>query len=123
VPTVWRRTGTGRAVAQARSERAEQARVAGEFTHVHGALWEAVARPTGMPRAPGRRWRSYCCTGPAKGCLIGDPRHCPRLRAAIVDGFTFGGDIIETDTDSYRLAHTKTNYPSVAPRDLRYDFG
>jgi hypothetical protein len=28
-------------------------------------------------------------------------------RAAIVDRLTFGGNIIETGTDSYRLAHTK----------------
>jgi DNA replication protein DnaC len=28
----------------------------------------------------------------------------PRLRAAIVDRLTFGGTIIETGTDSYRLA-------------------
>jgi hypothetical protein len=27
--------------------------------------------------------------------------------AAIVDRLTFGGNIIETGTDSYRLAHTK----------------
>ncbi|MEU9412884.1 ATP-binding protein [Streptomyces sp. NPDC048281] len=31
----------------------------------------------------------------------------PRLCAAIVDRLTFGGDIIETGSDSYRLAHTK----------------
>jgi DNA replication protein DnaC len=31
----------------------------------------------------------------------------PRLCAAIVDRLTFGGKIIETGTDSYRLAHTK----------------
>ena len=30
----------------------------------------------------------------------------PRLCAAIVDRLTFGGSIIETGTDSYRLAHT-----------------
>ncbi len=30
----------------------------------------------------------------------------PRLCAAIVDRLTFGGHIIETGTDSYRLAHT-----------------
>lgn len=30
----------------------------------------------------------------------------PRLCAAIVDRLTFGGTIIETGTDSYRLAHT-----------------
>ncbi|MBF6467508.1 ATP-binding protein [Nocardia beijingensis] len=31
----------------------------------------------------------------------------PRLCAAIVDRLTFGGHIIETGTDSYRLAHTR----------------
>ena len=30
-----------------------------------------------------------------------------RLCAAIVDRLTFGGNIIETGTDSYRLAHTE----------------
>lgn len=32
----------------------------------------------------------------------------PRLCAAIVDRLTFDGNIIETGTDSYRLAHTRT---------------
>jgi DNA replication protein DnaC len=32
--------------------------------------------------------------------------HRPRLCAAIVDRLTFGGNIIETGTDSYRLAAT-----------------
>jgi len=31
----------------------------------------------------------------------------PRLCAAIVDRLTFGGNILETGTDSYRLAHTQ----------------
>ena len=31
----------------------------------------------------------------------------PRLCAAIVDRLTFGGTIIETDTDSYHLAQTR----------------
>ena len=31
----------------------------------------------------------------------------PRLCAAIVDRLTFDGHIIETGTDSYRLAHTR----------------
>lgn len=31
----------------------------------------------------------------------------PRLCAAIVDRLTFGGNIIETGTDSYRLAHAR----------------
>ncbi|SEI17362.1 IstB-like ATP binding protein [Leifsonia sp. CL147] len=33
----------------------------------------------------------------------------PRLCAAIVDRLTFNGHIIETGTESYRLAHTRTN--------------
>lgn len=33
----------------------------------------------------------------------------PRLCAAIVDRITFGGHIIETGSDSYRLAHTRAN--------------
>src|ERR687891_2757169 len=36
----------------------------------------------------------------------------PRLCAAIVDRLTFGGNIIETGTDSYRLAHTRTQQTS-----------
>ncbi len=32
----------------------------------------------------------------------------PRLCAAIVDRLTFGGNIIETGTSSYRLAHART---------------
>ena len=31
----------------------------------------------------------------------------PRLCAAIVDRLTFGGNIIETGTDSYRLARAR----------------
>lgn len=31
----------------------------------------------------------------------------PRLCAAIVDRLTFGGNIIETGNDSFRLAHTR----------------
>jgi len=34
----------------------------------------------------------------------------PRLCAAIVDRLTFGGTIIETGTESYRLAHTKAQH-------------
>lgn len=33
----------------------------------------------------------------------------PRLCAAIVDRLTFGGNIMETGSDSYRLAHTKAH--------------
>jgi DNA replication protein DnaC len=32
----------------------------------------------------------------------------PRLCAAIVDCLTFGGNILETGTKSYRLAHART---------------
>ncbi|MFD9123030.1 IS21-like element helper ATPase IstB [Streptomyces bottropensis] len=37
----------------------------------------------------------------------------PRLCAAIVDRITFGGNIIETGTDSYRLAQTKAQAERV----------
>jgi DNA replication protein DnaC len=36
----------------------------------------------------------------------------PRLRAAIVDRLTFGGNIIETGTSSYHLAHARTQRQS-----------
>lgn len=35
----------------------------------------------------------------------------PRLCAAIVDRLTYGGNIIETGTDSYRLAHSQSRLP------------
>ncbi len=38
----------------------------------------------------------------------------PRLCAAIVDRLTFKGTIIETGTDSYRLAHTRSHQPTSA---------
>jgi DNA replication protein DnaC len=38
----------------------------------------------------------------------------PRLYAAIVDRLTFNGTIIETGTDSYRLAHTKAQTDRTA---------
>jgi DNA replication protein DnaC len=38
----------------------------------------------------------------------------PRLCAAIVDRLTFGGNIIETGTDSYRLARTRAKHPTAA---------
>ncbi|WP_371871000.1 ATP-binding protein [Mycolicibacterium agri] len=38
----------------------------------------------------------------------------PRLCAAIVDRLTFGGTIIETGTDSYRLAHTRNQKTTAA---------
>ncbi|MGV9883693.1 ATP-binding protein, partial [Streptomyces sp. NPDC003006] len=38
----------------------------------------------------------------------------PRLCAAIVDRLTFGGNIIETGSDSYRLAHTKAQAERAA---------
>jgi DNA replication protein DnaC len=37
----------------------------------------------------------------------------PRLCAAIVDRLTFGGNIIETGTDSYRLARTRAGQPAT----------
>ena len=38
----------------------------------------------------------------------------PRLCAAILDRLTFGGNIIETGTDSYRLAHTKNRQATAS---------
>lgn len=38
----------------------------------------------------------------------------PRLCAAIVDRLTFGGNIIETGSDSYRLAHTRARQQTAA---------
>jgi hypothetical protein len=38
----------------------------------------------------------------------------PRLSAAIVDRVAFGGNIVETGTDSYRLAHSKASKASKA---------
>ncbi len=38
----------------------------------------------------------------------------PRLYAAIVDRLTFGGNIIETGSDSYRLAHTKARQQATS---------
>lgn len=38
----------------------------------------------------------------------------PRLCVAIVDRLTFGGNIIETGSDSYRLAHTKARQQAIA---------
>lgn len=39
----------------------------------------------------------------------------PRLCAAIVDRLTYGGNIIETCTDSYRLAQTKAKQEAATP--------
>ncbi len=38
----------------------------------------------------------------------------PRLCAAIVDRLTFNGAIIQTGTESYRLAHTKAQAQHIA---------
>jgi hypothetical protein len=41
----------------------------------------------------------------------------PRLCAAIVDRLTFGGNIIETGTGSYRLAQTRTQISRLTTAD------
>jgi len=41
----------------------------------------------------------------------------PRLCAAIVDRLTFGGNIIETGTTSYRLAHARTQRAEQLTRE------
>ncbi|MER5626457.1 ATP-binding protein [Streptosporangium sp. NPDC002544] len=38
----------------------------------------------------------------------------PRLCAAIVDRLTYGGNIIETGTESYRLARTRAQAEAAA---------
>lgn len=38
----------------------------------------------------------------------------PRLCAAIVDRLTFGGNIIKTGTDGFRLAHTRARVAAAA---------
>src|SRR6266536_1000785 len=43
----------------------------------------------------------------------------PRLCAAIVDRLTFGGNIIETGTNSYRLAHTRRQRAAATPADAK----
>jgi DNA replication protein DnaC len=43
----------------------------------------------------------------------------PRLCAAIVDRLTFGGNIIETGTHSYRLAHARTKRAASGARSSR----
>jgi hypothetical protein len=50
-----------------------------------------------------------CRSGPRTPCFVGWTRTFtdPRLCAAIVDRLTFGGNIIETGTESYRLASTR----------------
>jgi hypothetical protein len=47
----------------------------------------------------------------------------PRLCAAIVDRLTFGGNIIETGTDSYRLAHTRAQALRTADRQTTLPAG
>lgn len=65
--------------------------------------------------APSRRSESRSPTGAgliriAAGRIVrrlDEDLHRPRLCAAIVDRLTFNGTIIETGTESYRLAQTK----------------
>ena len=72
----------------------------GESALFYGHLvGELVRRVDG--RSVGRFLAEEIC-GPA-GLEFADPRLC----AAIVDRLTFGGNIIETGTDSYRLAQTR----------------
>ena len=61
--------------------------------------------PNGRKRTPWPSPRNDSFSGWTK--TFTDPRLC----AAIVDRLTFGGNIIETGTDSYRLAHTKPHKP------------
>lgn len=74
----------------------EQARAAGQFTPIHEAWWTPACNAHGGAvgtRAPFAGW----------GKIFTDPKLC----AAIVDRLTFGGNILETGTESYRLAHSR----------------
>jgi hypothetical protein len=66
-----------------------------------GARHVARRRPGGGP------WRTVDRDG---RLLVPATRLC----VAIVDRRTFGGNIIETGSDSYRLAHTRAR-PQAAP--------
>ncbi len=59
-------------------------------------------------------------SGPTKKHHPPQPATCPtftdpRLCAAIVDRLTFGGNIIETGTVSYRLAHARAQRAGEPP--------
>ena len=47
--------------------------------------------------------------------IAGRPVIDPRLCAAIVDRLTYGGQIINTGTQSYRLAHTRKRAAAANP--------
>lgn len=79
----------------------------------HDADLHVSAKPdVGPPRAPGcsplfRRPRSAVTEPETERSQSPPGDDHPRLCAAIVDRLTFNGAIIETGTESYRLAHTK----------------
>ena len=56
----------------------------------------------------GRNSSRSTCASP--GWLDQDLHRSPRLCAAIVDRLTFAGQIIETGTVSYRLAHARQQH-------------
>lgn len=62
---------------------------------------------SGQPAAPGDPPADHDVGGPHETDLDPCLRPHPRLCAAIVDRLTFNGTIIETGTDSYRLASTR----------------
>lgn len=78
-------------------------------------------RVTFLITEPGRQWRSRSMSRvhflkflsfsdaaqPSQHWRCRKTFTDPRLCAAIIDRLTFGGNIIETGTDSYRLARTK----------------
>jgi hypothetical protein len=69
-----------------------------------------VLAPSRLPRWWSRhanRWRD-------RWCRIGKTFTDPHLCAAIVDRLTFNGAIIQTGTDSYRLAHIKVQAQQAA---------
>lgn len=71
--------------------------------HPNTEVWAALTTPELLAR-----WWAPGDIAPTVGYRFAmDPRRC----AAIVDRLTFNGAIIETGTDSYRLAHTKQHLP------------
>ncbi|WP_405145930.1 ATP-binding protein [Sphaerisporangium sp. NBC_01403] len=56
-------------------------------------------------------WPTGHCSVNTEWASFTDPRLC----AAIVDRLTFGGNIIETGTESYRLAQTRARVTAQHP--------
>lgn len=73
---------------------------------VDGLGIRALARKHGVGRDTVRTALTRADPPPRKVPVRSSPRLEP-FKAAIVDRLTFNGTIIETGTESYRLAHTR----------------